>query len=240
MDIRHAFNRAVDLSTQLTAEVWNRPFDEAMSLAKQCISGLRGSNPTASIDTIRGLGKVDPHKASEMMGFMDALCAELVELGAAATPESAWHLSSKEILDILDGHRRAPEDRIGVGQWEPMIASIVLACGTRYLGTPAASGIGAGVEVWIGKVEGIGAFPQRGLITSDTPVPGLSSLLWDAAGIVTATGSPAAHLFESARSLGIPAVCGVKLPPAQNRIVAIDGDSGLVATLSMFGDGVQR
>jgi phosphoenolpyruvate-protein kinase (PTS system EI component) len=60
-------------------------------------------------------------------------------------------------------------------------------------------------------------------------------LLWDAAGIVTATGSPSAHLYESARALGIPAVSGVNVP-AGERIVAIDGDSGLVASLVLDGD----
>ncbi len=237
---RTAFERAVELSRELTAEAWGLPVDEAMRMAKLCISGLRGIDPTTSIDTVRRLRPVDPSRASEMIGYMDALCIGLVQLGAAATRESAWHLSPKEIPEIMNGLRRPPEDRIGVGQWEPMIASTVLACGTRYLGTPAAPGIGAGVEVRIDDVDQFGAFPQRGLITSHTPAPGLSSLLWDAAGIVTVTGSPAAHLFESARALGIPGVCGVNLPSAQDRIVAVNGDSGLVATLPLFEEDEAR
>jgi phosphoenolpyruvate-protein kinase (PTS system EI component) len=52
--------------------------------------------------------------------------------------------------------------------------------------------------------------------------------------LVTETGSPAAHLFESARALGIPAVCGVELTDA-NQIVAVDGNTGVVATLSANG-----
>jgi phosphoenolpyruvate-protein kinase (PTS system EI component) len=60
-------------------------------------------------------------------------------------------------------------------------------------------------------------------------------LLWDAAGIVTATGSPSAHLFESARALGIPAASGVEVPEG-DQIVAIDGHIGLVAALTMKGD----
>jgi phosphoenolpyruvate-protein kinase (PTS system EI component) len=73
------------------------------------------------------------------------------------------------------------------------------------------------------------------VITSPRPIPNLASLLWDAAGIVTATGSPAAHLFESARALGIPAVCGAEVPRGEH-IVAIDGNTGVVATLAMNGD----
>jgi phosphoenolpyruvate-protein kinase (PTS system EI component) len=60
-------------------------------------------------------------------------------------------------------------------------------------------------------------------------------LLWDAAGLVTATGSPSAHLYESARALGIPAVSGVEVPVG-DRIVAIDGNTGLVASLALNGD----
>jgi phosphoenolpyruvate-protein kinase (PTS system EI component) len=52
---------------------------------------------------------------------------------------------------------------------------------------------------------------------------------------VTETGGPAAHLFESARALGIPAVAGVELPEGEH-IVAIEGSSGVVATLALNGD----
>jgi phosphoenolpyruvate-protein kinase (PTS system EI component) len=69
------------------------------------------------------------------------------------------------------------------------------------------------------------------MVTAPQPVPNLAPLLWDAAGLVTETGSPAAHLFESARALGIPAVCGVELTDS-NQIVAVDGSTGVVATLS--------
>jgi hypothetical protein len=52
---------------------------------------------------------------------------------------------------------------------------------------------------------------------------------------VTTTGSPAAHLFESARALGVPAVCGVELPPGE-LMMAVDGSSGIVATIPLNGD----
>jgi hypothetical protein len=62
-------------------------------------------------------------------------------------------------------------------------------------------------------------------------------MLWDAAGVVTTAGSPAAHLFESARALGIPAVASIRLEDmlgtdlaaADGRFaLALDGDGGLV------------
>ena len=81
--------------------------------------------------------------------------------------------------------------------------------------------------------------PARWLV-AQYPVPHLSPLLWDAAGLVTAGGSPAAHLFESARALGLPAVCGVDLQellgmsPAEATgqvAIVVDGTEGSVAAV---------
>jgi phosphoenolpyruvate-protein kinase (PTS system EI component) len=73
------------------------------------------------------------------------------------------------------------------------------------------------------------------VIVASQPIPNLAPLLWDAAGLVTESGSPAAHLFESARALRVPAVCGVSLPPGDH-IVAVDGHAGVVATIPLEGD----
>jgi hypothetical protein len=47
--------------------------------------------------------------------------------------------------------------------------------------------------------------------------------------VVTTNRSSAAHLFDAARSLRGPAVWGWDLEP-RNEIVAVDGDTGTVAT----------
>jgi phosphoenolpyruvate-protein kinase (PTS system EI component) len=71
------------------------------------------------------------------------------------------------------------------------------------------------------------------VITSARPVPNLAALIWDAAGLVTTTGSPAAHLFEAARALRVPAVCGVDLGAPGHQVVAVDGTDGAVALLEL-------
>ena len=53
---------------------------------------------------------------------------------------------------------------------------------------------------------------------------------------VTEAGSPAAHLFDAARALGIPAVCGIRLRTSSNRIIAVDGHAGVVAILPLEGE----
>jgi phosphoenolpyruvate-protein kinase (PTS system EI component) len=69
------------------------------------------------------------------------------------------------------------------------------------------------------------------------PLPHLAALLWDAAAIVTTGGGPAAHLFESARALGIPAVAAIHLDEGlgsdftegEGRFaLAVDGSAGSV------------
>jgi hypothetical protein len=124
--------------------------------------------------------------------------------------------------------------RRGVRPWEPFIASVVLGNGDRIQGTPASAGVGAGVMARP-HGEPSAPFPPRGVIVAGQPIPGLAPLLWDAAAIVTETGSPAAHLFESARALRVPAVCGVAIPPG-DWIVAVDGQDGVVAIIPLHGE----
>jgi hypothetical protein len=121
--------------------------------------------------------------------------------------------------------------RLGVRRWEPYVASVVLGNGNRFQGTPASAGVGAGLLARPDDGHHVPVRP-RSVIAAGQPVPNLAPLLWDAAGVVTETGSPAAHLFESARALRVPAVCGVTIPPG-DWIVAVDGQDGIVATIPL-------
>jgi hypothetical protein len=95
--------------------------------------------------------------------------------------------------------------------------------------------VGAGVVIRPGATSS-GPIPPRSVIAAGQPVPNLAPLLWDAAAVVTETGNPSAHLFESARALRVPAVCGVTIPPG-DWIVAVDGQDGLVAIIPLDGEG---
>jgi hypothetical protein len=201
-----AFALALDLRDQLLAEVWMMPPEQALAAARQCMTGLLGPDPQAAVDRIRRLQPPDPSRSARLMS----------------------------LVDVVRETEQPTIARLGVGRWEPFVASVVLASGTQYRGTVASPGIGAGVRSHIGRPEELGRFSPRAVITSPQPIPNLAPLLWDAAGLVTETGSPAAHLFDSARALGIPSVCGVALPEGEY-IVAIDGHNGVVATLSLNG-----
>ena len=136
-----------------------------------------------------------------------------------------WGLaSSLWILQLQKTERHEPS------AWESSKLAMVLAQGPRYQGIAAANGVGIGRRHHVDGQDPK-APPAGAVITASTALPSLSQLIWGAAGLVTDRGSPAAHVFEAARSLGVPAVCGVDLGPATEQIVAVDGYSGVVATL---------
>lgn len=201
----NAMALALELRDRLTAEVWGMPADEALATARSCITTLLGPDPSPDLEVIWDLRPPDPDRARTLIALVEAL-------------EMAH-----------------PGPRRGVGRWEPFVASVVLSAGTQQRGTPAAPGIGAGISSRIDPSEEAVSFRRRDVVTASQPIPNLAPLLWDAAGIVTESGSPAAHLFESARALRVPAVCGVTIP-AGEQIVAVDGHNGIVSTLPLHGD----
>ena len=231
-----ALDRAMSLCSELTSEVWRLPAAEALRLARECMAQLRGTDPSAALDRIRLLRPPDPKRSAVLVSLVAGLRGTMVDLGAALDPTAAWRLSIQDIDLAIRGTPRGSDFRIGVGQWEPLVASVVLSSGSSYVGTSASPGVGAGIRSRMDDFQSLDSFSSRGVVTSTQPAPNLSPLLWNAAGLVTETGSPAAHLFESARSLGVPAVCGVSLTGNSEQIVAVDGHTGLVATLSLYGD----
>lgn len=200
-------SRARALRDELVEQVWGLPAPEAIAAARVCMTGVLGPDPIPALDRISGLPAPDEALASQLM----ALVEDLRSRDDTAVP------------------------RHGVGRWEPFVAAVVLAAGEHQQGTAASPGVGAGIRRDIAEPGDTELFVPRAVITSPRPIPNLAALLWDAAGIVTATGSPSAHLYESARALGIPAVTGVDVPEGE-RIVAIDGNHGLVASLVLDGD----
>lgn len=112
---------------------------------------------------------------------------------------------------------------------------MILDHGHVLQGIPAAPGAGAGVRHHVTRT-GEDRPSHRAVVTAGHALPSLSQLVWDAAGLVTHAGSPAAHVFETARSLGVPAVCGVDLGDGEDLIVAVDGHTGMVSTLPLISE----
>jgi hypothetical protein len=77
-------------------------------------------------------------------------------------------------------------------------------------------------------------FRPRDVVVGTHPLPNLAALLWDASALVTTGGGPAAHLFESARALAIPAVAAIHLDDI------VGGDPATMSgKVSLAVDGVE-
>jgi hypothetical protein len=201
-----AMAHAREMRDGLTAEVWGLPTQDALAAARSCMTTLLGPDPLPALDVIGRLGTPDPERAASLWALVQRL------------------------------ERKDKTQRRGIGRWEPFLASIILDTGPRQQGTGAAPGVGAGISTGRYPPDGSAAdYRPRAVIVASQPIPNLAPLLWDAAGLVTESGSPAAHLFESARALRVPAVCGVSLPLGDH-IVAVDGHAGVVATLRLEGE----
>lgn len=219
------------LARELTEEVWGQPWQTARPEATRLMSALRGGEVEEAASTLRQLRRADPERASILLGTLLSLRLEMVELGMVAEETEAWHFGLEQIEAAREGRRRTVPTRLGMGQWEPLVAHVVLSAGRRRRGTPASPGLGAGSRS--DRMGSTNGSSRRAILTAHQPLPALASLLWDASGLVTATGSPAAHLFEAARALRVPAVCGVDVGDSDAAIVAVDGDSGEVATMDL-------
>lgn len=230
-----ALAEAESLALSLTAEVWNSP--NAQELARSVLRLLRGQRPLQALPLLAALRPPDPDRAAHLVGLVGAVRVGLARRGVVASPYFGWFVEPASVRRLLTEERPGRRDRVGFDRWEPFQAGAVMAAGVRTDGIPAAPGVGAGRMVWIGDPDDLPRFRPRDVIVAPHPLPNLAPLLWDAAGLVTVGGSPAAHLFESARSLGVPSVSNVHLAElvgpdpreaSERYSLAVDGDAGAV------------
>jgi hypothetical protein len=115
---------------------------------------------------------------------------------------------------------------------------VILATGHRRPGVPSGDGLAIGRLVAIEDATRPEAVGRRDVLLARRPVPHLAPLLWDAVAVVTAGGGPGAHLFESARAIGVPALSGIGLDdgvagllddPPGTWAAAVDGTHGILA-----------
>jgi hypothetical protein len=201
---------------------------------RRFLQELRGPAPGLALERLAALGTADLRLATAVLGRMAAAGRHAVESGWLLDRDDVFGL---ELADVSSGRPPTPRQSwAGARRWEPFLAGVAQACGSAAAASPAAPGVGAGAArvVTDAHQPGAGRRPRQ-VIVAPLPVPALSSLLWDAAGLVTTGGSAGAHLIEVARSLGVPAVVRcTDLPLRQltsDTIVAVDGDRGLASWL---------
>jgi hypothetical protein len=230
-----ALRQANALADQLLSTVWRCPAPAARHRAHRILQRIRGTRPARALAALDRLATPDPDLARALRALAARVRFGLVEAGEVKDAETAWYVPPDRAADVFCGKVAPSRARVGVDPWEPFNAAVVLGSGRTVEGTGASPGIGYGRLCLLGSG---GPFRPRDVVVVTHPVPSLGAMLWDAAGLVTLGGGPAAHLFEAARSVGVPAVCGAPLDTvidegiaeAAGRYgVALDGDAGLVA-----------
>jgi hypothetical protein len=222
---------AADEARALTAAAWRSPADRAAGDAAGVLRSVLGPDPRPGLARLAALHPIDPARAVRLLALVEGVGRALVARGVLDRPELVWRLSPEEIEAAARGRR--PPARLGAGRWEPFLAAVVASGGLGARGTPATPGVGAGVLCRLrGRSPGWRPAP-RSVLALDRPVPRVAPLLWNAAGVVVAGGGVGAHLFEVARSLGVPAVVGVDLPEhVDDALAAVDGAAGDVWVLA--------
>lgn len=172
---------------------------------------------------------VDAEAAGRLLGAVDGLGAALARSGRLPSPHSVWWQTLRWLRDAVGEGSSVPPTVRPADRWGPLVYSVTSARGRRLQGLSAVPGqaVGRAIEFkareWHGPSDGMTLVAAR-------PDQRLAPFLWNAAALVTAGGSPAAHICEVARALHVPAVVSVGVHAhLAGSVVAVDGSSGEVA-----------
>lgn len=232
----------------LTAQAWGREVEAARAEAAIVLWRLREGLDPEALSRLARLDTIDWTTGNELVALAEAAATSLIVRRELFDPDDAWRLAPDAFASLLEhasavpgGGSRREDDELeratvpDVSPWMPFLCEAVLQNGAIAHGNAAGSGIGAGRLLVLDRPMRLHGCQERRVLHVQAPTPGFAPLLWGAAGIVSATGSASAHLFDVARSLGVPAVAGVDLADVLDcpgaAVVAVDGETGVVAAL---------
>lgn len=173
--------------------------------------------------------RVDSESAALVLGAMEAVGNALAARGLLESADDVWWQSVDWVEDALTSDSPRPASRWLGDRWADLLFSVISRHGSAGAGTPASDGRAAGRATFITEPADTARFRSRDVLILERPLPTFAPLLWRAAALVSLTGSPAAHLCEVARSLGVPAVVSADIsPPREETVAAVDGRSGEV------------
>jgi hypothetical protein len=234
-DPASALAEARTLADQAAAEVWSVPPSVARERAADVVRLLLRGRVTDGVRAIAGLAAPGPDAARRIVGLVRTVGELLAEAGLLPSSQLVWRLTGEEIDRAIEGV--LPALRTGPGRWEPFVAEVVLARGRGFQAVPVSPGIGAGRLHPLRELRSLDRPGPREVLAAPLPLPHLAPLLWHGAALVSSGGTAGAHLFEVARSLGVPAVIGPEIGVdadslgESGSLVAVDGDIGRVSIL---------
>jgi phosphohistidine swiveling domain-containing protein len=225
-----ALREALMLGERLAGEAWGGWRTSIAGEVAATFRGLLGPAPEAAIERLGRLRPVDPMLGRRAISLMRAIAHRLVGEGVLRSEREIWRLSPSACARAVRGSGTVVPPPLGPSRWEPFLFDVAHANGVLVQGTPISPAIGAGWMFVPDRAHRERIGPRQILVLRD-PVPQAAPLLWGSAGLVTANGSLGAHLFEVARSLGVPAVTGIDLTGSPEcTMIALDGHSGRVSS----------
>jgi phosphohistidine swiveling domain-containing protein len=228
------------LCAELTATAWARPVAAATAEAAATLRLLRASLHPGALERLAALRPVDPQAARRALALIAGLGAELQRLGCFPRASEVWRHPLADVRRMLagaPGPGPRPLGPLAAPQWDGFLAAACAELGSHRTGIAAAPGVGSGAPMFVAARGEIRAPAARRVLVVARPLPVFAPLLWGAAGLVSESGSPGAHLFDVARSLGVPAVADCPLDGATERaaaVVTVDGHGG--AAFLLAGD----
>ncbi len=226
-----ALREARTSAGELAAGVWGAAPPAARERAAAVSRLLLAGRVSHGCREIGDLRTPDRAAARRVLALLGGLGVWLADAGVLPSGSLVWGLTVSELGRAIAGAR--PSLRRGPGRWEPFVADVVRSRGLHAKGTPISPGVAAGRPHLLRELRAMGRPAPRDVLVTPLPLPHLAPLLWHAAALVSAGGSSGSHLFEVARSLGVPSVIGVDLglPGEPGSLVAVDGDDGVVSIL---------
>ena len=226
-------------SAVLMSQRWREP--DLSTGIDQALSALRNGESSPLLDLISRHPEVDRCLAHGQLRNLEELGRALTASGVIPRPGWIWYLDPDN-LDPAPSTQQGPIRRVGTTNWDAWTYGVITSQGETFAGIPAAGGWGVGRLRYIRNAEDAARFCPREVIVASHPIGNIAPLLWNAAGLVTEEGSPAAHLFEVAGWLGVPALCGVDITQgtvgntalsefSEDSMAAVDGERGRISLL---------
>ena len=230
-DPASAIAEARALAAEASAEVWRAPPLEARERTAELARLLLQGRVTDGMRAIADLEAPDPVASGRVIGLVRMVGDSLAGAGVLPSSSLIWRLTGEEVDSAIAG--TPPVLRSGPGRWEPFVAEVIRARGHGFRAVPMSPGVGAGRLHPLRDLRSLGRPGPRAVLAAALPLPHLAPLLWHSAALVVAGGTSGAHLFEVARSLGVPAAIVRDLEGwgDAGSLVAVDGDTGLVSVV---------
>ena len=227
-DVSGAIAEARTIAEELVGSTWTVDADRSRQGWGASSRIVLGPEPFEELARLSTFPAPDQMRAAHLLGLIDGIGHALRGAGVLDHAEQVWRLTPTQLEGAARGREVAL--RTGPERWEPFVFSVVHDRGHISVGRSAAPGIGAGRAFAVNVATGDPPPPRRVIVVSAV-VPQLASLVWEAAGLVAGSGDAGAHLFEVARSLGVPAVIGIDPDAVDGMVIAVDGDEGTVSVL---------